>query len=90
MQFHIETGTLGETVDELSVLTFGTLALSYCDQDAADEMIEGILDSGVNHFDVTPTYGDAEVKLAPKFGEHRDEIFLGCKTQECESPVLSP
>jgi len=41
-----------------------------------------VLAAGVNHFDVAPTYGDAELKLAPKLGEHREEIFLGCKTQE--------
>ena len=45
-------------------------------------MVEDVLDAGVNHFDVAPTYGDAELKLAPKLDEHRDEIFLGCKTQE--------
>ena len=43
---------------------------------------EDVLDAGVNHFNVAPTYGDAEVKLAPKLNDHRDEIFLGCKTQE--------
>ncbi len=64
------------------MLTFGAIALDYLDQDAADEMVEDVLDAGVNHFDVAPTYGTAEVKLAPKLGEHRDEIFLGCKTQE--------
>lgn len=64
------------------MLTFGAIALNYLDQADANEMVEDVLDAGVNHVDVAPTYGDAEVKLAPKLGEHRDEIFLGCKTQE--------
>ena len=38
------------------------------------------LDSGVNHIDVAPTYGDAEVKLGKWVKEYRDDIFLGCKT----------
>lgn len=78
----METRKLGETGHESSILTFGAIALNYLDQDAANEMVEDVLDTGVNHFDVAPTYGDAEVKLAPKLDEHREEIFLGCKTQE--------
>lgn len=78
----METRPLGETGHESSVLTFGAIALNYLDQAAADEMVESVLAAGVNHFDVAPSYGDAEVKLAPKLSEHRDEVFLGCKTQE--------
>ena len=78
----METRELGGTGHESSVLTFGTIALDSLDQDDADEMVESVLDAGVNHFDVAPSYGDAEVKLAPKLGERRDEVFLGCKTQE--------
>jgi aryl-alcohol dehydrogenase-like predicted oxidoreductase len=78
----IETRPLGETGHDSSVLTFGAIALNYLEQAEADEMVEDVLDAGVNHFDVAPTYGDAELKLAPKLGEHREEVFLGCKTQE--------
>jgi len=78
----METRKLGQIDQESSILTFGAIALNYLEQEAADEMVEDVLDAGVNHFDVAPTYGDAELKLAPKLGEHRDEIFLGCKTQE--------
>jgi aryl-alcohol dehydrogenase-like predicted oxidoreductase len=45
-------------------------------------LVEHVLDYGVNHFDVAPTYGDAERKLGPKLRQHRENIFLGCKTQE--------
>lgn len=78
----MQTRELGETGHESSVLTFGAIALSYLDQENANEMVESVLDAGVNHFDVAPSYGDAEVKLAPKLNEHREEVFLGCKTQE--------
>jgi aryl-alcohol dehydrogenase-like predicted oxidoreductase len=78
----MRTRELGETGHESSVLTFGAIALDSLDQADADEMVESVLDAGVNHFDVAPSYGDAEAKLAPKLGEHRDEMFLGCKTQE--------
>lgn len=78
----METRPLGETGHDSSILTYGSVALNYVDQERANEMVENALDAGVNHFDVAPTYGDAELKLAPKLQEHRDEIFLGCKTQE--------
>ena len=78
----METRPLGDIGHDSSILTFGAIALNYLDQGEANQMVEDVLDAGVNHFDVAPTYGDAEVKLAPKLNEHRDEIFLGCKTQE--------
>jgi len=78
----METRPLGETGHESSILTYGSIALNFVDQERANEMVEEALDAGVNHFDVAPTYGDAEVKLAPKLQEHREDIFLGCKTQE--------
>ena len=78
----METRPLGKTAHESSILTFGAIALDFLEQEAANDMVEDVLNAGVNHFDVAPTYGDAELKLAPKLDEHRDEIFLGCKTQE--------
>jgi len=51
-------------------------------QEEADRIIELALSHGVNHFDVAPTYGDAELRLRPWMKEHRDEIFLACKTQK--------
>ncbi|WP_117594838.1 aldo/keto reductase [Haloprofundus halophilus] len=78
----METRPLGETGHDSSILTFGAIALDPLDQEAADEMVADVLDAGVNHFDVAPTYGDAELKLAPTLEERREEIFLGCKTQE--------
>ena len=76
------TRELGETGHESSILTFGAIALDSLDQANANEMMERVLDAGVNHVDVAPSYGDAETKLAPTLADRRDEVFLGCKTQE--------
>lgn len=73
---------LGKTGHNSTILTFGTIALNWLEQEGADQMVELVLDHGVNHFDVAPTYGDAELKLGPKLRQYREEIFLGCKTQE--------
>ena len=78
----METRPLGDTGHESSILAFGAIALDHLDQPDADEMVEEVLDRGVNHVDVAPTYGDAETKLAPVLGERREEVFLACKTKE--------
>ncbi|KAB1188012.1 MULTISPECIES: aldo/keto reductase [Haloferax] len=78
----MKTRPLGGTGHDTSIMTFGTIALNWLEQEGADQMVELVLDRGVNHFDVAPMYGDAELKLGPKLRQHRDEIFLGCKTQE--------
>ena len=78
----MKTRPLGETGHDSSIMTFGTIALNWLEQEGADQMVELVLDRGVNHFDVAPMYGDAELKLGPKLRQHRDDIFLGCKTQE--------
>ncbi|HKL30802.1 MAG TPA: aldo/keto reductase, partial [Natrialbaceae archaeon] len=70
----METRPLGDTGHESSVLTFGAIALNYLDQAAADELMDSVLDAGVNHVDVAPTYGDAEPKLAPTLEDRRDEV----------------
>lgn len=78
----MQTRPLGDTGHESTVLTFGAIALSQLEQDAANAMVELVRRHGVNHFDVAPTYGDAELKLGPKLREYRDEVFLGCKTTQ--------
>ncbi|MFW6436360.1 MAG: aldo/keto reductase [Halococcoides sp.] len=78
----METRPLGATGHESSILAFGAIALDPLDQPDATAMVEDVLAAGVNHFDVAPTYGTAESKLAPALEEHRDEIFLAAKTQE--------
>ena len=77
----MHTRSLGKTGHDSTILTFGAIALGKLEQSAANQMVEHVLDYGVNHIDVAPTYGDAEDKLRPKLGQHRDDIFLGCKTQ---------
>jgi len=39
------------------------------------------LDAGVNHLDVAPTYGDAELALGPHVAAARDRLFVACKTR---------
>lgn len=51
-------------------------------QEQADAAVSLALKCGVNHFDVAPSYGEAELRLAPWMRKHRSEVFLACKTQK--------
>ena len=73
--------TLGRTGHESTVVSFGTYAVGYVDQDAANRAIQLVLDAGVNHFDIAPTYGHAMERVAPWIPEIRKHgIFVGAKT----------
>ncbi len=76
----MEKRRLGRTGHMSSIITLGCAALGRISQEEADKIIELALSHGVNHFDVAPTYGEAELRLSPWMKEHRDEIFLACKT----------
>lgn len=73
--------TLGRTGHDSTVVSFGTYAVGYVDQDAADPAIQLVLDAGVNHFDIAPTYGHAMERVAPWMPEIRKRgTFVGAKT----------
>jgi aryl-alcohol dehydrogenase-like predicted oxidoreductase len=78
----MEQRRLGKTGHMSSVLTFGGAALGQVSQAEADAAIGLAIEHGVNHFDVAPTYGEAELRLGPWMEKHHNEIFLGCKTTE--------
>ena len=78
----MEIRSLGATGHRSSILTFGAIALDYLPQDEATAMVSEAVDRGVNHIDVAPSYGDAELRLAPFLADRRDEVFLGCKTKK--------
>ncbi len=48
-----------------SVVVFGSAGIGKVDQETADRAIQTALDYGVNHLDVAPRYGEAEVRLKP-------------------------
>jgi aryl-alcohol dehydrogenase-like predicted oxidoreductase len=65
-----------------SVVTFGAAGIGRVQQDVADRAIAAALAHGVNHIDVAPRYGDAELRLKPWIPKIRKDVFLGCKTVE--------
>ena len=78
----MEQRRLGKTEHMSSVLTFGSAALWQVTQAEADSAIELAIEHGVNHFDVSPRYGQAEMRLGPWMEKHHNEVLLACKTTE--------
>jgi aryl-alcohol dehydrogenase-like predicted oxidoreductase len=78
----MEKRRLGKTGHMSSILAFGGAALWQVTQAEADAAIELAIGHGVNHFDVSPRYGQAELRLGPWMQKHHKEIFLACKTTE--------
>jgi len=78
----MEKRRLGKTEHMSSIIAFGGAALWQISQKDADAVIELATEHGVNHFDVSPTYGQAEIRLGPWMEKHHKEVFLACKTIE--------
>lgn len=72
----------GRTGHASSRAVFGAAALSAMRQERADQLLETLLEFGVNHIDVAASYGDAELRLAPWLRRYRDSFFLATKTIE--------
>jgi aryl-alcohol dehydrogenase-like predicted oxidoreductase len=77
----MQTRRFGRTGHMSTIVIFGAFAIGKLDQQQADATMELVLERGVNHIDVAPSYFDAETRLGPWLEEHRDRFFLGCKTQ---------
>jgi aryl-alcohol dehydrogenase-like predicted oxidoreductase len=77
----METRRFGRTGHQSTVIIFGAFAVGQVSQQEADRTVQLLLEHGVNHIDVAPSYHDAEQRLGPWLERHRDRFFLGCKTQ---------
>ena len=80
----LETNEFGNTGLQVTRLGYGAMELTECPEDLANDLLNLVLDSGVNFIDTSIDYGDSE-KLIGKFISHRrSEFFLASK---CGCPV---
>jgi hypothetical protein len=49
-------------------------------QEKADQVLETLIEFGVNHIDTAASYGDSELRIGPWMARHRDRFFLASKT----------
>ena len=79
----MERRLLGRTGHKSTILALGgAVFIGNPPSREVDALIQSALDRGVNHIDVAPTYGDAELGLGKWVKEYRKSIFLACKTME--------
>jgi predicted aldo/keto reductase-like oxidoreductase len=78
----MEKRRFGRTNHMSTLAVFGAVALGQIDQAAADKVVQQVIDAGVNHIDIAPSYGKAEQRLGPWMPRIREDFFLGCKTME--------
>lgn len=77
----MEKRILGRTGHKSTLITLGGAIFMYpVSRDEEEDYIKFVLDHGINHVDVAPTYGDAEVRLGRWVKEYRRNLFLACKT----------
>ena len=78
----METRRFGRTGHMSTVAIFGGAAFWEISQADADKVMEQIIEAGVNHLDIAPSYGQAEERVGPWMPRERQRFFLGCKTME--------
>jgi len=78
----METRRFGRTGHMSTVAIFGAAAFGKISQADADKVMEMVIEAGVNHIDVAPSYGQAEIRIGPWMPRERKRFFLGCKTME--------
>lgn len=76
----IEKRSLGKTGEILSVIGFGGVVVMDATPGDSANVVKMAIDMGVNYFDVSPSYGDAEIKLSTALEPYRKNVFLSCKT----------
>lgn len=76
----IEKTPFGKTGHQSTRVVFGAAALGGMKQDKADQVLETLLEFGINHVDTAASYGDSELRVAPWMREHRKHFFLATKT----------
>jgi aryl-alcohol dehydrogenase-like predicted oxidoreductase len=72
----------GRTGHSSSRTIFGAAALWMVPQSRADRVLGVLQYHGVNHIDVAPSYGEAELRVGPWMRENRQDFFLATKTDK--------
>jgi len=78
----METRRFGRTGHMSTIAIFGAAAFWEISQADADKVMEQVIEAGINHIDIAPSYGQAEQRVGPWMPRIRENFFLGCKTME--------
>ncbi len=75
---------LGRSAEKISVIGFGGIMLNNEDRKTCSDIVARAYETGINYFDVAPTYGNAEEMLGPALEPYRKQSFLSCKSTQRE------
>lgn len=73
---------LGKTGEKLSIIGFGGIMLNDNPQEYANDFVTRAFNAGINYFDISPEYGNAQERLGIALRTYRSKCFLACKTQK--------
>ena len=76
----LPTRRLGRTGHQSSVAILGGAMFGRTDPDTTAEAFQLALDAGVNHVDIAPSYGNAEIVAGPLIAANRHRLFVAEKT----------
>jgi len=76
----MQTRLLGRTGHASSLAILGGIIFHFLDEDGRAAVLDRALAAGVNHIDIAPGYGDAEINLGPLLPAVRDRVFISEKT----------
>ena len=82
MQTGLPKRALGRTGLEVTQLGFGAMELRGAremSEEAVGQLLNAVLDSGINFIDTSPDFGLSEERIGRHIGHRRDEFFLATK-----------
>ncbi len=71
---------LGSTGEKRSVVGFPGTAVMSVEQSVANDVVARAFERGVDFYDVSPSYGNAQERLGPALEPYRKRCFLASKT----------
>jgi aryl-alcohol dehydrogenase-like predicted oxidoreductase len=77
----INKSLFGKSKHKSSKIIFGGYALSNGTPKEANDVLELLLEYGINHIDTAPMYGKAEKLIGSWMLDHREEFFIATKTR---------
>jgi len=76
----MQTRRLGRTGHDSSLAILGGVVFHFLESDDAGQLLRDAVAAGVNHLDIAPGYGSAEVTVGPHVPAVRDRLFIGEKS----------
>jgi aryl-alcohol dehydrogenase-like predicted oxidoreductase len=75
----MEKRILGRTHLPVTVLGYGAMELRHLNQSDAGQILNAVLDQGINYIDTSPDYGPSEEYIGNAIARRRSEYFLASK-----------